>query len=244
VRKPTAAQLVSAWERGVALPPTARALQLLSAGELEVSADLARLPIGERDRRLLRLRRMLFGSRLDATVVCPACAGRVEFELELESLLLPSADLPAHVAIESGGVRWDLRPPTSIDLMTVTDGCHDRSDAEGALLQRCLTSLEDADRSGLEQAVWPAGLREAAAAKMAELDPQADIQIAVSCPSCQHAWLSDFDVVSFFWTELTSLVRRLLLDVHRLASAYGWSESEILSMSTERRAVYLELAGA
>ena len=38
--------------------------------------------------------------------------------------------------------------------------------------------------------------------------------------------------------------RRLLLDVHQLASAYGWSEMEILSLSATRRNAYLEMVRA
>jgi hypothetical protein len=38
--------------------------------------------------------------------------------------------------------------------------------------------------------------------------------------------------------------RRLLIEVHSLASAYGWSETDILSMSEPRRALYLEMVQA
>jgi hypothetical protein len=35
-----------------------------------------------------------------------------------------------------------------------------------------------------------------------------------------------------------------LRDVHELASAYGWRESEILALSPQRRQAYLELVRA
>jgi hypothetical protein len=35
--------------------------------------------------------------------------------------------------------------------------------------------------------------------------------------------------------------RVLLHDVHRLATHYGWSESEVLNVSPSRRALYLGL---
>jgi hypothetical protein len=50
-----------------------------------------------------------------------------------------------------------------------------------------------------------------------------------------------FDIISFFWTELDSLARRLLQDVHVLAKAYSWREADILSMSATRRQFYLEM---
>ena len=52
-----------------------------------------------------------------------------------------------------------------------------------------------------------------------------------------------FDILSFFWGEIQICARRLLREVHALASAYGWTESEILSLSTTRRHAYLEMVG-
>ena len=42
-------------------------------------------------------------------------------------------------------------------------------------------------------------------------------------------------------TELEAQAKRLLRSVHVLASAYGWSESEILALSEARRDAYVEL---
>jgi hypothetical protein len=48
-------------------------------------------------------------------------------------------------------------------------------------------------------------------------------------------------VVSFFWMEVESWAYRILRQVHALASAYGWSEGDILAMSPWRRQFYLEM---
>jgi hypothetical protein len=42
---------------------------------------------------------------------------------------------------------------------------------------------------------------------------------------------------------METYARRLLYDVHALASAYGWSEDEVLAVSPARRRCYLEMAG-
>ena len=47
------------------------------------------------------------------------------------------------------------------------------------------------------------------------------------------------DIGSFVWAEIESRARRVLGEVHALASAYGWSEAETLSLSAVRRASYL-----
>jgi hypothetical protein len=75
-------------------------------------------------------------------------------------------------------------------------------------------------------------------------DPLAEIQVSVPCPGCGNDGKETLDLVSFVWTEIEARVRRLLFDVHTLASAYGWSEADILSLSENRRSMYLEMVQA
>ena len=76
---------------------------------------------------------------------------------------------------------------------------------------------------------------------MTQYDPQADVQLNLSCPACSQSWAVMFDVVSFFWSEICVQAKRLLREVHTLARAYGWREVDILGMSTARRQFYLEM---
>lgn len=80
--------------------------------------------------------------------------------------------------------------------------------------------------------------------RMAGADPQADVHLALDCPDCGHQWRAAFDIVSFFWSEIGVWAKRVLREVHILASAYGWREDDILAMSPWRRQVYLEMLGA
>ena len=77
------------------------------------------------------------------------------------------------------------------------------------------------------------------AARIAETDPQGDVQIAMRCPQCGHDWHASFDIGPFFWSEIHTWAQRLLREVHILASAYGWREMDILMMSPRRREFYL-----
>jgi hypothetical protein len=77
---------------------------------------------------------------------------------------------------------------------------------------------------------------------MAEVDPQADVQLAMACPACSHEWQLTFDILSFFWNEINAWASRILDEVHTLASAYGWREADILALSPHRRQLYLERA--
>ena len=108
------------------------------------------------------------------------------------------------------------------------------------LLQRCVTT---AQRAGTEIATaeLPAEVDAAIAQRMAEADPQADVQVALACPQCHHAWQTPLDIVSYFWTEIHAWASRILREVHALAAAYGWSEAAVLALTPHRRQAYLEM---
>ena len=74
-----------------------------------------------------------------------------------------------------------------------------------------------------------------------ELDPQAEIKMNLTCPQCSHKWDVLFDISSFLWAEINQWAEQMLRTVHKLASAYGWSESDILNLSPVRRQLYLGL---
>ena len=77
--------------------------------------------------------------------------------------------------------------------------------------------------------------------QMALADPLAETRLTLHCPRCENDWEEALDIGAFLWAEIEAHARRLLLDIHSLASAYGWSETEILSLSEVRRAYYVEM---
>ena len=83
---------------------------------------------------------------------------------------------------------------------------------------------------------------EAIASRLAAADPLAEVLIDLSCLACRHQWQVLLDIERFLWTKISVLARRLLQEVHALASAYGWTEREILALSPARRQSYLEMA--
>jgi hypothetical protein len=58
--------------------------------------------------------------------------------------------------------------------------------------------------------------------------------------ACGHE-TTQLDTAALLWDEITARAGALLHEVHRLASAYGWSEAQILALSPARRARYLAL---
>ena len=247
MRPLSALELLGVWERGRRQSPVRQALLLLEAAcPDETPEALAALPVGRRDARLLKLRALMLGSHLESVVACPACGEQLEFSLEAETLLVTvEEDLPETFTIQSDGYEVSFRLPNSLDLADVAareDAGAAREDAGAALLlERCLVYARQ-ENQDVTVAQLPEEVAAAIVDGMLHADPQAEVHLALSCPACAHQWQSLFDIVSFFWGELEAWARRLLYDVHTLASAYGWREADILAMSAWRREQYLNMA--
>jgi len=236
----TAAQLLAAWEQGQAQPPAGRARALLAAACPDFSPE--RLSIGQRDFQLLELRERTFGSRLDARSRCPACAEQLEVSFTAQDArVCAAAEVPQELVVQQSGHDLRCRLPTQADL-EASCGQGDVPAARRYLLERCLL---DVRRDGVAAAVdeLPDDVMRAVEQAMAAADPQANVQLALSCPACGHQWQEVFDIVSFLWGEVHAWALRLLREVHTLAAAYGWSEADILALSPQRRRMYLEMVG-
>jgi hypothetical protein len=226
------------WEAGQGRPSTERALSLLSAATPERTRhELAALPIGERDARLLTLREWTFGRTLASVADCVACGERLELRFTVDDLRLPHEVRGESFVVRLDDYEVEFRLPDSTDLAEVAVG----SGGRRKLLSRCVRAARKGARSRPFNRL-PARVLDAVAERMGEVDPQADIHTELRCPECEHAWTATFDIVAFFWLELERWARRTLREVHVLASAYGWREPDILALSPWRRALYLEMA--
>lgn len=241
MRALTAAELLDAWEDGLSMPPTRRTLALLERACPELSAqELLKLPIGRRDARLLDLRDMLLGAELTAVAYCPACGGQLESAFRSDQIrTAPQADEPVHVA-EADEYRVVFRLATSADLLALSQNI-DSARARRVLLQRCVVEATH-DDGNIEASVLPLRVSAVITARMAAADPQADVELALSCPGCFHAWSAPFDIGSYFWQEISAWAKLMLRSVHVLARAYGWREADVLALTPTRRQIYLELA--
>jgi hypothetical protein len=238
MRTPTAVEFLDAWERGFDAGQVARGLELLAIARPDVAREqLADLSIGARDAALLSLREAAFGPDMTALVRCPSCGESNELHFTTADLRVETPPGPP-LTLQHGGREVQLRLLTSRDL-AAAEAANDLDERRRILLARCVVSAHG-DASGQ----LPAAVAEAAVARVAAADAQADVQLGVSCAECGHAWRAPFDIVSFLWTELTAWAERTLREVHVLASHYGWTEREILALSPLRRRHYLGMVRA
>lgn len=244
MRPLSAAQLLDAWERGLAEPVCSRVFPVLAASELDCSFDaLAALSIGERDSRLLMLRQLMFGSQLASVANCTRCGETLEWTIETTDLLMKqTVQSSGDLSVNVDNYHARFRLPNTLDLAAIAGrNWTDAALASQRLLECCVVSAEHRGEE-VSASALPVSMTNEIVKRMADADPQADLQFDLACPACGEEWRARFDIESFFWTELCSWAQRLLSEVHRLARAYGWSEREILNLSPWRRQVYLSLA--
>jgi hypothetical protein len=248
VRALTPAELLSVWEWGQERSALERGLALLTAASPDETAEvMMSLSLGRRDERLLLLRELQFGPELDSQVSCPSCGDHLELALRAPDLraLLPSPPDNPHGEAEWNGWRVVFRLPDSRDLLDVT--AHTGGEAgRQELLRRCVVRVIPpigSNESSVDTRDMPPELEEALAARMEHEDAAAMLTAELTCPSCGHHWTAAFDILSYLWEEVRAWAYRTLREIHLLASAYGWRETDILAISPWRRQVYLQMTG-
>ncbi|MDV3353866.1 phage baseplate protein [Leptothoe sp. LEGE 181152] len=237
----TAANLLTVWEQGISQSTAQRGLLLLIAACPGQSPEqLVQLSIGQRDSHLLTLREQILGSNLVSVVNCPSCNNALELNFAVSDIRQPSVlESTSGLLLTTEDYEIKFRLPNSLDLCAV-EQMSNVAQAAQQILERCILSVHYQGQPVLPNHI-PPSVNQALLEKMEQADQQADIQLAVSCPDCGHQWQAPFDILSFFWQELTAWAQRILQDVHQLASAYGWREADILAMSPQRRQFYLEI---
>jgi len=248
IRPLTGEPLLAAWEAGATGHELRRPLALLSAAIPGAQqAALGALPLVARDLLLLRLRELTFGPELAVFASCPECAERMEFTLHAPDLakdLGAACDAASNgpVGWAEGDQRYRLRPVTTDDLIAAL-AAPDLQTAQDLLLARCVEATGEARAERSKSPAKSAPFSPGARGRFEELHAGAELRCVVECPGCAGQQVLDLDIARFLWREVAAAATRLLREVHLLATAYGWREHDILALSQQRRAAYLELAG-
>ena len=233
-------ELLRVWEDGIHFTLTERSLQLLSIAcgvpDLNQVADWS---IGEREARLLQLREWMFGSRLLNKANCPKCGELLEWTTELEDIRLQvpqQQTLPQTFELDVEGTHINFRLPNSHDVFRAyNDPAYSKNPQK--LIEECVITVD----GELTVADLSAGAWDALEQQMEKLDPQADIQMALTCPACTHEWSASFDIAGYLWTEIDNWAKHVMQEVYLLARSFHWSEQDILTMSPRRRQMYIEM---
>lgn len=233
----SASEILGIWDQGRAWHPIDRAVLLLNAAQPgRCWGSLVDVPVGQRDAAIRQLRCATFGPEVRAILDCPNCNERLECTLGSDAFPAPASNAAAPMEFELEG--WRFRVPTSRDLASIAQET-DPERAARTLLRTCWVP-----ESGGGLPDWSGKLMDDVEGRLAEVDPEGDVNLELNCGECGYAWQTEFDITGFFWAEIEAWVKRLLGEIHVLARAYGWSEREILGLSDARRTAYIDMVMA
>jgi len=217
--------LLRAWEASRELPDQEAALAVLAlAWPKRARSEWAEMALGERNAMLLELRAATLGRRMEGFAECPACGALLEFALDAAEL---EGQLRAQLAAVAESGQELARPANTADLIAAS-AAEDEEQAGAILLAR--TMKQDGDDAG-----------EGALERFERINGAAEIRVELACSECRARPAMDLDIARFLLRELGAAARRLMREIHELASAYGWSERAIVAMSAARRGAYLEM---
>lgn len=231
--------LLALWESALGQPALARDDALLQA-----SSGGAARTLGERNARLMGLHARLFGREVELLSHCPSCGTVAQFSADCDALAaqMPVAEEVQSHRLKVQGHLMKFRLPDSSD---VAAAAGEKAEGEFAqhILDRCVLSCT---REGESVPVrqLPVPVLDALSQRMETLDPCASVSFSIECPECATRWDARLDVGQMMWQKVQAAAERLLLDVDALARSYGWTESEVLGLSSLRRAAYLQMVAA
>lgn len=191
----------------------------------------------DRDRVLAAVYQRTYGDRIAGTLECTQCGSPYDLDFSLGDYVRHAhaeAVDGAAKRLQGGTYRMgddlEIRIPTGEDELAVMS--MDGKAAAEALLKRCLVQGEiPHDTTALESALLEAA-------------PVLQTEMAATCPECGHDASVLFDIQGYLLQSLLNDQERLTWEIHRLASAYGWSLKEILKLPRSMRRSYARLIEA
>lgn len=212
---------------------------------LEPAAErLGAWTLDRRVRVLLTVARETQGDRLMWMARCPIqdCGHEMELELSVSQLL--SMPEPAERFSWSAvpDCTLELRLPTGRDQMEWRGAVATDAEVEGGgLALRLATALVSSVNGQPPSADWslPHEWLPALDTTFREHDALVALELQVSCPWCGNDSVLEPDLEALALSRLAAEQKRVLEEIHQLASAYHWTEAEVLAVPQWRRSFYL-----
>jgi hypothetical protein len=217
--------------------------------------DWAGLSVTDIDTIILRLRQMVVGEQISASLLCQAegCGSRIEISFRIEDYLAHHKPVArprgrGWPAALPRGRGWEVSPPDA-------DGWYGLQTDSVLQARFRLPVLADQIEAGLraDAAEWlarqciapvklPARVRARVEAAMAAMAPPLSGTLQGACPECGAAVAPLFQARIYCLRELSDQARFIYDDVDVLAGRYHWPEREILGLPYARRVQYAERA--
>jgi len=186
----------------------------------EIEVDT--LVLGDRNLILAELARITFGNEVELQQRCsnPECGAQLEWPTHMSDFLQEADSAPRRDdEMMMGSQQVRVRPATVADERTVRSS----ADPVRTLVELCVdpsdvVSLDDADVMKQIEAV------------LEELDPLASIEFTFTCYACGQPLRSTLDLPGLLLDLIRADDTRRSYDHHLLASGYGWSSADLLTL--------------
>lgn len=207
------------------------------------------LVASDRDALLAALHRRCWGDRIVTTLTCSRCEQLFDLSFELSAVqrylcgLESSWDAdgrgrvvhPSGVALQIPRLAQEIEtasrdPRTGAERLAESCGAYSAEALAAVASDVTRNAALEADSDAARKAAL-----EAASDALHAAAPIIDLELSASCADCGHEQSAHFDLQSFVLQRLINERENLLAEVHLLASAYGWSLSEILSLARSTR---------
>jgi len=209
-----------------------------------VESPAGRLDVASLDRRLrslLHVVRETHDDRLRWTARCTneACGHDMDLELGVSRLLSTPEPAERFSWSPAPGCELELRFPTGLDQIQWRVSAAD-ADEQGVHL-RVASSLVCRVNGQPPASDWtlPPQWLPALDAAFREHDVLTAMDLQVLCPWCGEESALEPDVEGLALSRLAAEQRRVLEEIHQLASAYHWTEADILALPRQRRSFYI-----
>lgn len=184
--------------------------------------EIDALVLGDRNLILAELARSTFGNEVDLYQRCsnPGCGTELEWPVQMSDLLEDTDPTPPpgnEVRIDDQQLR--LRPATVGDERKIRNS----ADPVRTLVEFCVDPPEVVspdDEEAMKQIE----------AVLEELDPLASIEFTFACYACDQPLRSALDLPGLLLDLMRADDMRRSDDHHLLASSYGWSPADLLTL--------------
>lgn len=236
--------LLASWDEASAWPQAARGAVLVAFDRAAPVDAVLDLPVAVCAAQAVVAYSETFGAHADCYDTCDDCGKTICIMVDLTELAAaagptpePASGVPSTPVSLSRGPGCDHAFSTQ-DLLTA---------GESADPARALRRHTVRDTTGNP---LPDDELEALTADDLQIVDDAADRLAgvaasvlrMTCPHCGQDRRTPVDAGDLLWEAVALRARRLLLQVATLARAFGWTQDDVLALSTIRRRVYLELA--
>lgn len=199
-------------------------------GATATEADIRDLAVGDRQFLMQRLVGELGAETGWMTATCAHCGEPFDFPMRFGDLpVKPAGDGFPFTAVDGA----TFRAPTGADQDVLAAECLDGEAARIRLVELCLvdggTPVEVAALDRAELARIDAALE--------TISPEAVTETSLDCPACGRTCAVDLDIGAMPLPRADTLYQ----EIHRMASIYHWTETEILLLPRSRRRRYLAM---